>query len=371
MSLQLSRYVWNPKRQNEKSWELKPEDISKGRGIGVASIQTAIQLNDQFSGVLNNIINSVNLTLAAMQDMRQSMSATIDTSSIDGAREHINQATAALIEMNEAASQQTAPSAEGYERIANAAEDAGQAIRDNITSQELFNSTVQAGSNHAKSFVRTLAGLAVVRAVINVVTSQIGSAISRMDTMTNYNKTMTAITGSADMATASLDRLKEITKGTAYGLDTAAKATQNFVTRGMKIGTATAEVGKWADAVAFYGDGTNESLMTVTDALGKMLSKGTVEMEQLNRLTDNGINAVGIYAEATGQSTASVQDDLSNGVISAQDFITTVSTAFTEGTNGVMNIAGAAKEAGGTWATSIANAKAAIAKRFDKCDQWN
>lgn len=148
-------------------------------------------------------------------------------------------------------------------------------------------------------------------------------------------------------------------------------ATQNFVTRGMKIGTATAEVGKWADAVAFYGDGTNESLMTVTDALGKMLSKGTVEMEQLNRLTDNGINAVGIYAEATGQSTASVQDDLSNGVISAQDFITTVSTAFTEGTNGVMNIAGAAKEAGGTWATSIANAKAAIAKRFDKCDQWN
>ena len=362
MSLQLSRYVWNPKRQNEKSWELKPEDISKGRGIGVASIQTAIQLNDQFSGVLNNIINSVNLTLAAMQDMRQSMSATIDTSSIDGAREHINQATAALIEMNEAASQQTAPSAEGYERIANAAEDAGQAIRDNITSQELFNSTVQAGSNHAKSFVRTLAGLAVVRAVINVVTSQIGSAISRMDTMTNYNKTMTAITGSADMATASLDRLKEITKGTAYGLDTAAKATQNFVTRGMKIGTATAEVGKWADAVAFYGDGTNESLMTVTDALGKMLSKGTVEMEQLNRLTDNGINAVGIYAEATGQSTASVQDDLSNGVISAQDFITTVSTAFTEGTNGVMNIAGAAKEAGGTWATSIANAKAAIAR---------
>ena len=139
-------------------------------------------------------------------------------------------------------------------------------------------------------------------------------------------------------------------------------AVQNFTTRGMGIGNATSEVGKWADAVAFYGDGTNESLTTVTDALGKMMTKGTVEMEQLNRLTDNGINAVGMYAQATGRSAADVQSDLSDGIISSMDFISTVSTAFEEGTNGVLNISGAAKEAGATWATTIANAKAAITR---------
>lgn len=73
----------------------------------MASIQTGIELNDQFSGVLNNIISSVNLAVSAMYDMQQSMNADIDTSGIEGAREEINQATAAINAMNEALNRQT------------------------------------------------------------------------------------------------------------------------------------------------------------------------------------------------------------------------------------------------------------------------
>lgn len=75
----------------------------------MSSIQTGIELNDRFSGVLNNIISSVNLAVSAMYDMQQSMNADIDTSSLEGARDEINQATAAIEAMNQAASQQTAP----------------------------------------------------------------------------------------------------------------------------------------------------------------------------------------------------------------------------------------------------------------------
>lgn len=75
----------------------------------MSSIQTGIELNDQFSGVLNNIISSVNLAVSAMYDMQQSMNADIDTSSIEGARDEINQATTAIEAMNQAASRQTAP----------------------------------------------------------------------------------------------------------------------------------------------------------------------------------------------------------------------------------------------------------------------
>lgn len=73
----------------------------------MSAIQTGIELNDQFSGVLDSIISSVNLAVAAMFDMQQSMGADIDTSSIVGARDEINQAAAALEAMNQAA-QQTA-----------------------------------------------------------------------------------------------------------------------------------------------------------------------------------------------------------------------------------------------------------------------
>lgn len=71
----------------------------------MSSIQTDIELNDQFSGVLNNIISSVNLAVCAMYDMQRSMNADIDTSSIEGARDEINQATAALNELNDAMQQ--------------------------------------------------------------------------------------------------------------------------------------------------------------------------------------------------------------------------------------------------------------------------
>lgn len=337
----------------------------------MGTIRTGIELNDNFSSVLYNIIGSVNLAIYQMEEMRQSLSASIDTSHIEGARESIDRATMSLREMEEAASVSVAPAMSSmnvaaanssYEQLRQNVESTGQHIRDNTSEQQRFNQAVDGGTASSNNLLKGLMGLSIVKSIVNTVTGQVDAAMKRMDTMTNFQRTMTAITGSSDMAAASLSQLKDITTGTAYGLDVAARAVQNFTTRGLGIGNATSEVGKWADAVAFYGDGTNESLTTVTDALGKMMTKGTVEMEQLNRLTYNGIDAVGMYAQATGRSAADVQSDLSDGVISSMDFISTVSTAFEEGTNGVLNISGAAKEAGATWATTIANAKAAITR---------
>ena len=310
----------------------------------MSSIQTGIQLNDQFTGVLYGIINSVNLAVSAMDEMNQTMNQPVDTNMLDGTIEQISQATMLANGLNQAMQDIETP------------------IRENVNEQENFNNKIQQGVSNAQSFVKALMGLSVVQSVVGLVEGQIDSAISRMDTMTNYNRTMTAITGSSEIASASLEKLKEVTTGTAYGLDVAASSVQNFVTRGMAIGNAVNEVSNWADAVAFYGDGTNETLSTVTDALGKMLSKGTVEMEQLNRLTDAGINAVGIYAQATGGAVSDIQTSLSKGEISSQEFITTVSSAFENGTNGVLNLSGAAMDAGATWETSITNAKAAVTR---------
>ena len=68
-------------------------------------IQTGIELNDQFSGVLNHIVSSVNLAVSAMYDMQESMNADIDTSSLEGARAEINQATMAVNELEQVLAQ--------------------------------------------------------------------------------------------------------------------------------------------------------------------------------------------------------------------------------------------------------------------------
>ena len=68
----------------------------------MGSIQTAIQLQDNFTNTIMNIIDSVNLAVSSMVDMSEAMNADIDTSSIDSAREHLNQASAAATQLTEA-----------------------------------------------------------------------------------------------------------------------------------------------------------------------------------------------------------------------------------------------------------------------------
>lgn len=65
-------------------------------------LQTGIQLQDNFTGVLYEVMGAVNLAITSMYDMQQAVSADIDMSSMEGARDAINQATMAVQEFNQA-----------------------------------------------------------------------------------------------------------------------------------------------------------------------------------------------------------------------------------------------------------------------------
>lgn len=472
----------------------------------MASIQTGIQLQDNFTDALMGIINSVNLGIASMQDMSQAMNADIDTSSIEGAREYINQAAIAAQELEQAMQDVgsnssigmpqpvSAPepvqqpiqwqsdnvevfSSSGMERYqqevestnamlerlsstqneisrqafdtqvlspaaqrdmtslavrmdnlknriqqiennpinmgtaaanaemerlrsqlsqserlqdnlnqaidemdistANAAylqlsqtiSNTERYLRNNVDEQGAFNQTVAACHPHVNQVTKGFSGwqkaIIVANNAIGLVKNTLGhlgvtdmsGAFDRIDTMNRFQKTVSIMTDDTDMANAALAKLKDTTVGTAYGLDVASKATQGFLTRGMGLGAATEQVRIWADAVSFYGEGTNEQLESVVDAVGKMYSKGKVEADQLDRLFDAGIGAAEIYAQATHQSVSKVKDDLSEGEISAVQFIDTVSKALDAGVS-----SGAAKDAGSTWATTFANMQSAVTR---------
>jgi len=242
-------------------------------------------------------------------------------------------------------------------------------IRDNKTEQEKFTGEVKRlhppiveaatgfkgwqkaiiVANHSLGLIKNTLGRLEI--------TDVSGAFERMDTMNQFKRTVTTMTKDADLANAALNTIKNNVLDTAYGLDVAGKATQGFMTRGMELGTAADQVRIWADAVSFYGKGTNEQLESVVDAVGKMYSKGKVEADQLDRLFDVGIGAAEIYADAVGRTVSSVKDDLSNGKISAAQFINTVSEALD---NGVSN--GAAKEAANTWAATFANMRSAFTR---------
>lgn len=68
----------------------------------MGSIRTAIELQDNFTGIMMNIINAVNLSVSTMQQMQETMSSSIDTTSIEGIRNHLNQATIAAQQLGAA-----------------------------------------------------------------------------------------------------------------------------------------------------------------------------------------------------------------------------------------------------------------------------
>lgn len=68
----------------------------------MAGIRTSIELADDMTAPLMSIINSLNLTISAFQGVQGASTGSVDTSEIDGAREQANEATMALVRLQEA-----------------------------------------------------------------------------------------------------------------------------------------------------------------------------------------------------------------------------------------------------------------------------
>ncbi len=296
----------------------------------MGAVRSSVQLNDMISSPLMHITDAINMTISSFEEMQYAANNSFESSNFDAVRQKINDANIEMDEMIQnigGVEQQTAKVSEGFAGWQKAIITANQAI----------------------GLIRnTLGKLGVM---------DMSGAFDRIDTMNRFQKTVTVMTGDANMAKAALNQLRDTTLGTAYGLDVASKSTQGFLTRGMSLGASTNQVRIWADAVSFYGEGTNQQLESVVDAIGKMYSKGKVEADQLDRLFDAGIGAAEIYANAVNKSVGSVKKDLSTGAISAGEFINVVSQALDSGIS-----SGAAKDAGGTWATTFTNMRAAITR---------
>ena len=216
-----------------------------------------------------------------------------------------------------------------------------------------------------KHITKMAASITVFKAInstLNTIGTSVQSAFNRMDTMQTFERAMTRITGSSKEAQETLDAVNKTVEGTPYGLDVAAKAVQGFANSNLGVKNSVKYVQSWGDAVAAYGDGSNETLSRVTFQLQQMATKGKLNLEDLNSAMEAGIPALQIYADATGQTVAEVRDQMADGAISAEDFLSVMDTAFRDGTSQFKAIAGEAQNAGNLWVGTFDNMKAATTR---------
>ena len=65
----------------------------------MASVQTGIELNDDFSQVIYSMINAVNMAVSGMEQLQRTMNTDVDTSGIEAVHAEINRATMAMDEL--------------------------------------------------------------------------------------------------------------------------------------------------------------------------------------------------------------------------------------------------------------------------------
>ena len=68
----------------------------------MGSIRSSIELQDNFTNILMNVINAVNMSVSTMEQMQSVMNGPIDTAAIQGVRDQLNQATLAALELDAA-----------------------------------------------------------------------------------------------------------------------------------------------------------------------------------------------------------------------------------------------------------------------------
>ena len=68
----------------------------------MGSIRSSIELQDNFTNVLMNVINAVNMSVSTIEQMQSVMGESVDMSAIQGIRDQMNQATIAAQQLDAA-----------------------------------------------------------------------------------------------------------------------------------------------------------------------------------------------------------------------------------------------------------------------------
>ena len=108
--------------------------------------------------------------------------------------------------------------------------------------------------------------------------------------------------GGKEAAGALYSSLLDIAKGSTYAQETFLECGKKLVGMGIDAETTKAILQATTDAVAGFG-GSAENIKNVTDAFAKMSNSGRVSMEEINSLSDNGVQALKILANQYGVST--------------------------------------------------------------------
>lgn len=317
----------------------------------MASISTAVELTDRMTYPLNSIASAMGNVIEIMGNMNTSMNEAFDDSKINSARISIDEAKTSISAITEQ-----------FNNARNGANNFGNNINNVANKQEQLNRKLQEGTTASNSFIKSLMGFSVIQKIIGLVSSQVGNAIDRLDTMNNYPKVMSNLGISSDQANASIKMLSENLKGLPTTLNDAVSSVQNFTSVNGSVGKSTKMFLALNNAI-LAGGGTTQVQQSALEQLSQAYAKGKPDMMEWRTAMTAMPAQLKQVAQAMGYvNTSELGEALRSGKESMDDFMDTFIQLNEKGVNGFQSFEDQARNATGGFTTTIANMKSAVTR---------
>ena len=302
-----------------------PQPIKNGFNTALTAIQSGINAASNkipvpIKNAFTNAANSVSSAASAMASKFSSAFSTVSSKANSAASAISNSFAGKIMSSVTNLSTRMASSlGSGFSNLSSKATSALNGI------SQKFASSASAGEKLRSTVAQIAAGfslVAIAQKGISALTGALDGAVSRVDTMNRFPKTMQLFGYSAEQSKSAIDKLSAGIEGLPTPLDSAVKSAQqlSITTGSLEKGTDLALA--FNNAMIGYGattEGAEQALRQFNQSLGS----GKIYAEEFNSVSEAAPGLMSKMAEAFGYGSNGVQDlksALSNGEITAQQF---------------------------------------------------
>ena len=261
----------------------------------MASIQTAIELNDQFTSVIYGIISAVNVAVGTMEDMQSTMNANVDSRAFEGIHDDLTRATIAM------------------DQFQNQMEVATQ-------QQNHFNQRMSEGVSHSNHLLQKVTGIVGAYATLH----SVGNIIGLSDTMTQTSARLSLIVDDGGSVEELQNKIYASAQNARGSYLTTADAVSKLGMQASQAFSSNDELIGFTELLnkSFVNAGTSaQGIDSVMLQLTQSMAAGKLQGEELNAVLDNAApivqNIQQYLEEVQGIDASNIKELASEGVITA------------------------------------------------------
>ena len=197
--------------------------------------------------------------------------------------------------------------------------------------------------------------------VTSVISSSMGDAVKRFDTLNNFPRVMKNLGINSDEAQKAINKVSEKLIGLPTTVDEAALSIQRLASVNNNVGKSTDYFLALNNAI-LAGGASAQLQSSAIEQLSQAYSKGRMDMMEWRTIQMAMPAQLNQIAKAMGTTTDALGEGLRNGTISMEDFMATINRLNTEGVDGFENFETQARNATGGIETSMKVAQAAVTR---------